>query len=81
MNPNANPFYGKSYPPPKKPIDVANNEIRNLKTIIIDLRKQLEFINSQVIPLMEDYEKRKRKLDNEAKEEAEYEKIVKNSWW
>lgn len=63
---------------PKRPIDVANNEIRNLKTIIIELRKQLEFINSQVIPLMEDYEKRKRLL---ALEEAEYEKIVKNSWW
>lgn len=68
----------EKYPLPKRPIDVANNEIRNLKTIIIELRKQLEFINSQVIPLMEDYEKRKRLL---ALEEAEYEKIVKNSWW
>lgn len=71
MNPNANPFHGKSYPLPKKPIDIAMDEIKLLKKVIVDLRNEIE-------PLKEDLNKRQQKL---ADEEAEYEKIVKNSWW
>ena len=71
MNPNANPFSGKSYPPPKKPIDIAMDEIGILKRTIMDLRREIE-------PLKEDLNNRNKKL---ALEEAEYEKIVENSWW
>ena len=65
MNPDANPFTMK------RPIDIAMDEIKVLKKVIVELRKELE-------PLKEDLIKRQKKL---AQEEAEYEKIVKNSWW
>ena len=65
MNPDANPFIMK------RPIDIAMDEIKLLKKVIVELRNELE-------PLKEDLNKRQKKL---AEEEAEYEKIVKNSWW
>ena len=71
MNPNANPFHGHSYPLPKKPIDIAMDEIKVLKKVIVDLRNEIK-------PLQEDLQKRVEKIEQE---EAEYEKIVKNSWW
>ena len=71
LDPNANPFRGKSYPLPRKPIDIAMDEIKVLKRTIMDLRREIE-------PLKEDLNLRQQKL---AEEEAEYEKIVKNSWW
>lgn len=71
MNPNANPFQGHSYPLPKKPIDIAMDEIKNLKKVIVELRNEMK-------PLKEDLEKR---IEKQEREEAEYEKIVKNSWW
>jgi len=71
MNPNANPFHGKSYPLPKKPIDIAMDEIKLLKRVILELRNEIE-------PLKEDLNNRQKKIELE---EAEYEKIVKNSWW
>jgi predicted nucleic acid-binding Zn-ribbon protein len=66
-----NPFEGHSYPLPKKPIEIAMDEIKVLKKTIVDLRNELE-------PLKQDLQERQKKL---AEEEAEYEKIVKNSWW
>jgi len=71
MNPNANPFHGHSYPLPKKPIDIAMDEIKVLKKVIVELRNEMK-------PLQEDLQKRVEKMEQE---EAEYEKIVKNSWW
>tara|TARA_R110002096_G_scaffold296534_1_gene491008 strand:+ start:182 stop:397 length:216 start_codon:yes stop_codon:yes gene_type:complete len=71
MNPNANPFHGHSYPLPKKPIDIAMDEIKVLKKVIVELRNEMK-------PLQEDLQKRVEKIEQE---EAEYEKIVKNSWW
>ena len=71
MNPNANPFHGHSYPLPKKPIDIAMDEIKVLKKVIVDLRNEIK-------PLQDDLQKRVEKMEQE---EAEYEKIVKNSWW
>tara|TARA_R110000822_G_scaffold154936_1_gene294723 strand:- start:503 stop:715 length:213 start_codon:yes stop_codon:yes gene_type:complete len=66
-----NPFEGIKYPLPKKPIEIAMDEIRVLKKTILDLRKELE-------PLKQDLKERKEKIELE---EAEYEKILKNSWW
>ena len=71
MNPNANPFQGHSYPLPKKPIDIAMDEIKNLKKVIVELRNEMK-------PLKEDLQNR---IEKQEREEAEYEKIVKNSWW
>jgi len=70
MNPNANPFHGKSYPLPKKPIDVAMDEIRVLKKAILELRNEIK-------PLQEDLEKR---IEEENKKDAEL-VVVNNSWW
>jgi len=70
MNPNANPFHGHSYPLPKKPIDVAMDEIKNLKKVIVELRNEIK-------PLQEDLEKR---IEEEKKKDAEL-VVVNNSWW
>tara|TARA_R110000737_G_scaffold286627_2_gene293115 strand:+ start:810 stop:1022 length:213 start_codon:yes stop_codon:yes gene_type:complete len=70
MNPNANPFHGHSYPLPKKPIDVAIDEIKLLKKNILELRKELE-------PLKEDLNLRQ---EIEKKKDAEL-VVVNNSWW
>ena len=71
MNVNKNPFKGYSYPLPKKPIEIAMDEIKALKMTIVDLRRELE-------PLKEDLNNRNKQL---AEEEAEYEEINQNSWW
>lgn len=70
MNPNANPFHGHSYPLPKKPIQVAMDEIKVLKKTIVDLRKELE-------PLKQDLKERKEK---EIKKDEEY-NVNEKSWW
>ncbi len=70
MNPNANPFHGHSYPLPKKPIQVAMDEIKVLKKTIVDLRKELE-------PLKQDLKERKEK---EIKKDEEY-NVIEKSWW
>lgn len=70
MNPNANPFHGHSYPLPKKPIEIAMDEIKVLKKTIVDLRKELE-------PLKEDLKERKEK---EIKKDEEY-NVIEKSWW
>jgi len=61
-----------------RPIDAANSEIRNLKRIISQLRKELLLINAEIKPLKEDYEK--RNLDAQ-KAEEEYVKETKSWWW
>ena len=66
-----NPFEGIKYPLPKKPIEVAMDEIKVLKRTIMDLRKQIE-------PLKEDLELRKQL---EIKKDEEYNVIEKSWWW
>ena len=68
-----NPFEGggRTYPLPKKPIEVAMDEIKILKKTIMDLRKQIE-------PLKEDLELRKQL---EIKKDEEYNVIEKSWWW
>ena len=60
-----------------RPIDVAMNEIRVLKSVIVDLRKEIISLNKQLEPLSLDLRARKQK---ELDEEKSYEK-VKTSWW
>lgn len=61
-----------------KPIDIAMSEIKTLKLVIVELRSHIERLENELVPVSEDLNKRKKKA---AEEEAEYEKIVKNSWW
>jgi uncharacterized coiled-coil protein SlyX len=61
-----------------KPIDIAMSEIKTLKLVIVELRAHIERLENDLVPVSEDLNKRKKKA---AEEEAEYEKIVKNSWW
>ena len=65
-----NPFEGHSYPLPKKPIEIAMDEIKVLKKTILDLRKELE-------PLKQDLKERKEK---EIKKDEEY-NVIEKSWW
>lgn len=60
-----------------RPIDVAMNEIKVLKSVIVDLRKEIISLNKQLEPLSLDLRARKQK---ELDEEKSYEK-VKTSWW
>jgi hypothetical protein len=60
-----------------RPIDVAMNEIRVLKSVIVDLRKEIISLNKQLEPLSLDLRDRKQK---ELDEEKSYEK-VKTTWW
>jgi len=61
-----------------KPIDAANSEIRNLKKIISQLRKDLISLTEEIKPLKEDLEK--RNLEAQRSEE-EYVKETKGWWW
>ena len=61
-----------------KPIDIAMSEIKTLKLVIVELRAHIERLENDLVPVSEDLNKRKKKA---AEEEAEYEKIVKSSWW
>lgn len=61
-----------------KPIDIAMSEIKTLKLVIVELRAHLERLEADLAPVSQDLESRKKKL---ADEEAEYEEIVKSSWW
>ena len=70
MNPNANPFI------PKKPIDIANDEIRNLKREIVKLRSEITTLKTHISPMREDY--LKRKADEE---ESDKEIVVVNNPW
>jgi len=61
-----------------KPIDIAMSEIKTLKLVILELRANIEKLENQITPIKEDLNHRKKKA---LEEEAEYEKIVKSSWW
>tara|TARA_R110000824_G_scaffold1401_1_gene7139 strand:- start:85 stop:306 length:222 start_codon:yes stop_codon:yes gene_type:complete len=67
----------KLYSLPKKPIEIANDEIVNLKKVILMLRKDIEFLKLSVSPLLErelEIKKREELLDKDMV-------IENNSWW
>ena len=61
-----------------KPIEVAMNEIKVLKSVIVELRKEIISLNKQLEPLSLDLRDRKQK---ELDEEQSYEKLKSTSWW
>lgn len=61
----------------KRPIDIANDEIRNLKRQVAILRSELTLIKSSVKPLTEDLHKRR---SEEEKKDSEC-VVVENSSW
>ena len=70
MNPEANPFTMK------KPIDIANDEIKALKKTILGLKSEMVLLKSQLKPIREEYLKR---LADE--EEKEKEMVVVSKGW
>jgi chromosome segregation ATPase len=52
----------------KRPIDVANDEIRNLKRQIAILKSELTLMKSNIKPLTEDLHKRRRDEEEKDKE-------------
>ena len=52
----------------KRPIDVANDEIRNLKRQVAILRSELTLIKSNMKPLTEDLHKRRSDEEEKDKE-------------
>ena len=71
MNPEANSFKMK------KPIDVANDEIKALKKTIVQMRSEIILLKNQLKPVREEYLKR---LADE--EEKEKEMVVESKgWW
>ena len=52
----------------KRPIDVANDEIRNLKRQIAILKSELTLMKSNVKPLIEDLHKRRKDEEEKDKE-------------
>ena len=71
MNPNANPFT------PKKPIDIANDEIKALKKTIMEMRSEMVLLKSQLKPVREEYLKR---MADEAEKEKEM-VVVSKGWF
>ena len=71
MNPEANPFKMK------KPIDIANDEIKVLKKIIIELRSEISLLKNQIKPLKDDLFKRRTEEEQKDSECV----IENNSWW
>jgi len=71
MNPNANPFT------PKKPIDIANDEIKALKKTIMEMRSEMVLLKSQLKPVREEY--LKRMADEEEKEKEIV--VVSKGWF
>ena len=61
----------------KKPIDIALDEIVNLKKVILMLRKDIEFLKLSVSPLLE------RELEIKKREELlDKDMVIENtSWW
>lgn len=70
MNPDANPFT------PKKPIDIANDEIKALKKTIMEMRSEMVLLKNQLKPVREEY--LKRMADEE---EREKEMVVVSKGW
>ena len=71
MNPNAEPFVMK------KPIDIANDEIKALKKTILGLRSEMVLLKSQLKPVRDDYLKR---MAEEAAREREM-VVESKGWW
>jgi cell division protein FtsB len=71
MNPKAEPFKMK------KPIDVANEEIKALKKSIMELRSEITLLKNQMKPLIEDLHKRRAEEEQKDSECV----IENNSWW
>jgi len=71
MNPEANPFTMK------KPIDIATDEIKVLKKIIIELRSEISLLKNQIKPLKDDLFKRRTEEEQKDSECV----IENNSWW
>ena len=64
----------------RKPIDIANEEIKVLKKTILDLRKEIKFISSQVSTLTEDLVKRRQIEEAKDKECVVVEKSAGWFW-
>jgi hypothetical protein len=71
MNPNAEPFVMK------KPIDIANDEIKALKKTIMEMRSEMVLLKSQLKPVREEYLKR---MADEAEKEKEI-VVVSKGWF
>jgi archaellum component FlaC len=71
MNPEANPFKMK------KPIDIANDEIKALKKTIVMLRSEMVQLKNHLKPVREEYLKR---MADEAEKEKEI-VVVKSGWF
>jgi predicted nucleic acid-binding Zn-ribbon protein len=61
-----------------KPIDVAMNEIKVLKSVIVELRKEMSSLRKEIAPVKQDLEERQKK---ELDEEQSYEEVKSTSWW
>tara|TARA_R100001463_G_scaffold17150_1_gene44166 strand:+ start:864 stop:1124 length:261 start_codon:yes stop_codon:yes gene_type:complete len=71
LDPEANPFTMK------KPIDIANEEIKVLKKSIMELRSEMTLLKNMLIPVRKEY--LKRMADEE---EREKDMVIENkSWW
>ena len=71
MNPNAEPFVMK------KPIDIANDEIKALKKTLLEMRSEMITLKNHLKPVREDY--LKRKADEEAKDKEIV--VVSKGWF
>jgi len=61
----------------KRPIDIANDEIKALKKTILMLRSEMVLLKNQLKPVREEY--LKRLADEEAREK---DMVIENkSWW
>ena len=61
----------------KRPIDVANDEIKALKKTIVQMRSEMILLKNQLKPVREEYLKR---LADEVEKEKDM-VIENNSWW
>ncbi len=64
----------------RKPIHIANEEIKVLKKTILDLRSEIKFISSQVSTLTEDLVKRRQIEEAKDKECVVVEKSAGWFW-
>ena len=71
MNPKAEPFVMK------KPIDVANDEIKALKKTILGMKSEMVLLRSQLKPVRDEYLKR---MADEAEKEKEI-VVVSKGWF
>ena len=61
----------------KRPIDVASDEIRNLKKEIFKLKSEITTIKTHINPMRDEY--LKKKADEETKDKECV--IESKSWW